>query len=49
MSSAREAEKRWRHNYVERRVVGYSPDSKDVSIEAEEFPLLRSITRKRLE
>jgi hypothetical protein len=28
--------------------VGYSPDSNDVSAEAEETPLLRSVTRKRL-
>jgi hypothetical protein len=29
-------------------VVGYSPDSKDVSAEAEESPLLEAVTRKRL-
>jgi hypothetical protein len=29
-------------------LVGYSPDSNDVSTEAEESPLLRSVTRKRL-
>jgi hypothetical protein len=41
LSSAREAEKRWR--YVS--VVGYSPDSNDVSTEAEASPLLRAVTR----
>jgi hypothetical protein len=29
-------------------VAGYSPDSNDVSTEADESPLLRSVTRKRL-
>jgi hypothetical protein len=29
-------------------VMGYSPDINDVSTEAEEYPLLRSITKKRL-
>jgi hypothetical protein len=29
-------------------VVGYSPDSNDVSTEAEESPLLEAVTRKRL-
>jgi hypothetical protein len=29
-------------------VVGYSPDNNDVSTEAEESPLLRSVTGKRL-
>jgi hypothetical protein len=29
--------------------VGYSPNSGDVSTEAEEYPLLRCVTRKRLE
>jgi hypothetical protein len=29
-------------------VVGYSPDSNDVSTETEEFPLLISVTGKRL-
>jgi hypothetical protein len=28
--------------------VGYSPDSNDVSTEAEESPLLRAITKQRL-
>jgi hypothetical protein len=29
------------------RAVGYSPGSNDVSTEAEEFPLLQAVTRKR--
>jgi hypothetical protein len=33
---------------VETSVVGYSPDSNEVSIEAGESSLLRFITRKRL-
>jgi hypothetical protein len=28
--------------------VGYSPDSIDVSTEAEEYPLLRAVTKQRL-
>jgi hypothetical protein len=48
LSSAREAEKCWRYNSVELRVVGYSPDSNNVCTESEEYPLLRSVTRKRL-
>jgi hypothetical protein len=44
LSSAWEAEKRWR--YIS--VVGYSPDSNDVSIEAEESPLLEAAARERL-
>jgi hypothetical protein len=43
LSSAREAEKRWRYSSVDRSVVGYSPDSSDVSTEAEEFPLLEAV------
>jgi hypothetical protein len=43
LSSAREAEKRWRYSSV----VGHSPDSNDVSIEAEESALLEAVTRKR--
>jgi hypothetical protein len=35
-------------NWSNGAVVGYSPDSNDVSTEAEEFPLLRSVTGKRL-
>jgi hypothetical protein len=42
--SAREAEKRWRYSSV----VGYSPDSNDVSTKAEESPLLRAVTKQRL-
>jgi hypothetical protein len=44
LSCAREAEKRWRCSSV----VGYSPDSNDVSTEVEEFLLLEAVTRKRL-
>jgi hypothetical protein len=44
LSSLREAEKRWCHGSV----VGYSPESNDASTEAEESPLLRSVTTKRL-
>jgi hypothetical protein len=29
--------------------VGYSPDSNDMSTEAEESPLLRAVTKQRLE
>jgi hypothetical protein len=43
-SSVREAEKRWRYSSV----VGYSPDSKEVSTEAEESPLLRAVAKQRL-
>jgi hypothetical protein len=28
--------------------VGYSPESKDVSIEAEESPLVRAVTKRQL-
>jgi hypothetical protein len=44
LSSARDAEKRWRYSSV----VGYSPESNDVRTEAEESPLLRSVTKQRL-
>jgi hypothetical protein len=30
------------------RIVGYSPDSNEVSVEAEEFTLLQAVTLKRL-
>jgi hypothetical protein len=40
LSSAREAEKKWRYNLVMR----YSPERKDVSTEAEESPLLTAVT-----
>jgi hypothetical protein len=33
---------------LEQQCVGYSPDSNDVSTEAEECALLRSVTGKRL-
>jgi hypothetical protein len=46
--SAREAEKRWRCSSVGSSIVAYSPDRNDVSTEAEEFPLLRAVARKRL-
>jgi hypothetical protein len=42
LSSAKEAEKRWRYNSV----VGYS--SNDMSTEAEESPLLEAVTKERL-
>jgi hypothetical protein len=48
LSSAREAEKRQRYSSVDSSVVGYSPESNDVSTEAEEFPLLRTVTKQRL-
>jgi hypothetical protein len=35
-------------NWNKNSVVGYSPDSNDVSIEAEESPFLRFVTGKRL-
>jgi hypothetical protein len=35
-------------NWSNGSVVGYLPDSNDMSTEAEESPLLRSITRKQL-
>jgi hypothetical protein len=44
LSSAMEAEKRWRYSSV----VGYSPDNNDMSTEAEESPLLRAVTKQRL-
>jgi hypothetical protein len=43
-SSTREAEKRRHHSSV----VRYSPDSNDVSTEAEESPLLRAVTKQWL-
>jgi hypothetical protein len=48
MSSAREGEKGWRYNWVDSSIVRYSPDSNEVSTEAEESPLLEAATRKRL-
>jgi hypothetical protein len=35
-------------NWSKNSVMGYSTDSNDVSTEAEESPLLRSVTGKRL-
>jgi hypothetical protein len=48
LSSAMEAEKRWRCSSVDSSVVGYSLESNDLSTEAEESPLLGAITSKRL-
>jgi hypothetical protein len=48
LSSAREAERRWRHSSVDSAVVGYSPDSNDVSTGAKESPFLRAVTKQRL-
>jgi hypothetical protein len=44
LSSAREAEKRWL--YTRSSVVGYSPDSNNVSAETEESPLLGAVTKQ---
>jgi hypothetical protein len=44
LSSAREAEKRWRYSSFE----GYSPDSIGVNTEGEESPLLRTVTKQLL-
>jgi hypothetical protein len=35
-------------NWSNSAIVGYSPDSNDVTTEAEEFSLLMSVTGKRL-
>jgi hypothetical protein len=43
-----EAEKRWRYDEIESSVVEYSPDSNNVSTEAEESPLLRAVAKQRL-
>jgi hypothetical protein len=43
-SSAREAEKIWCYSSV----VGYSLNSNNMSTEAEEFPLLRPVTKQQL-
>jgi hypothetical protein len=48
LSSAREAEKWWRYSLADNSFVGYLPDSNDVSTEAEESPLLGSVTKQRL-
>jgi hypothetical protein len=47
-SSTRETEKRWRYSSVDSSVVGYLSDNDDVSIQAEESPLLGAITKQRL-
>jgi hypothetical protein len=44
LSSARQAEKRWRCSSL----AAYSPDSNDVSTEAEESLLLGDVTKQRL-
>jgi hypothetical protein len=44
LSSAGEAEKRWHYSSV----VRYSLDSNDLSMEAEESPLLRIVTKQQL-
>jgi hypothetical protein len=46
LSSAREAEKRWRYSSIDGSVVGYSAENYDVSREAEESPLLRAVTKQ---
>jgi hypothetical protein len=48
LSSVWEAVKRWRYSSVDSSVVEYSPNSHDVSTEAEESPLLRAVTKQRL-
>jgi hypothetical protein len=48
LSSAKEAQKRWRYSSVDSSVVRYSPDSKDVRTEAAESPLLGAVTKQRL-
>jgi hypothetical protein len=47
-SSSREAEKRLCFSSVNCSVVGYSPDSNDMSTEAKESPLLRAVTKQWL-
>jgi hypothetical protein len=44
LSSARENDKRWHYSSI----VGYSPDSNDMSTEAEEFPLWWAVTKQQL-
>jgi hypothetical protein len=48
LSLASEAEKRWRYNYLDSSVVGYSPNTNEVNTESEESPLLRDVTKQRL-
>jgi isopentenyldiphosphate isomerase len=47
LTPAREAEKRWRYSSVDSSVVEYSPDSNDMSTEAEVSPLLRAVTMQQ--
>jgi hypothetical protein len=48
LSSAREAEKRWRCNEVDSPVVGGQSAGNGVTTEAEESPLLTDVTKQRL-
>jgi hypothetical protein len=48
LSSARETEKRWRYSSFDTSAVEYQSAGNGVTTEAEESPLLRSVTRKRL-
>jgi hypothetical protein len=48
LSSASEAEKRWRYSSVDISVAGYLSDSNDMSAVTEESPLLRAGTQQRL-
>jgi hypothetical protein len=44
LTSAIEAERRWRYFLVDSSVVGYSPDNNEIGSKAEESPLLRAVT-----
>jgi hypothetical protein len=48
LSTAKEAEKRWRYFSVYISLVGYTPESNNVRIEAEGSPLLRAVTKRRV-
>jgi hypothetical protein len=48
VESYKKAEKRWCYSLVDSPVVEYSPDSNDMSAKAEEFQLLRAVTKQRL-
>jgi hypothetical protein len=48
LSFARKAEKRWWFSSVDSSLAGYLLESNDVSTEAEESPLLRSVTKQQL-
>jgi hypothetical protein len=48
LSSARDAEKEWHCSSVDNSVVGYSPNNKDVSTEAEESPFMSAVTKQWL-